>query len=235
MRFKHFLRIVLSPFTARIRAGALQGRLWVIASGTRFVRGGYEPTQSAAFQRLIQPGSVVFDVGAHVGYYSVLSSGLAGPSGKVFAFEPLPANLEYLRRHLELNHCKNVRVLTNCIGAASSMASFDDSRGSGVGRLANGGALQVQVRSLDEMIESGELPTPTFIKIDVEGAELEVLSGAKRLLLGHHPTVVLSTHGDDLDRSCMALLTEFGYDVEHLEGESDVLVAQVKAVAAVTA
>lgn len=143
MRFKHFLRIVLSPFTARIRAGALQGRLWVIASGTRFVRGGYEPTQSAAFQRLITPGSVVFDVGAHVGYYSVLSSGLAGPSGKVFAFEPLPANLEYLRRHLKLNDCKNVRVLRHCVGAASSMASFDDSRGSGVGRLSSGGALQV--------------------------------------------------------------------------------------------
>ncbi len=233
MRFKYLMKTLLSPFTARIRAGALQGRRWVIASGSRFVKGTYEPIQSEAFQRLIRPGSVVFDVGAHVGYYTVLSSVLAGTRGQVIAFEPLPANLKYLRRHLKLNDCANVRVLTNCVGEGSSIARFDDSHGTGVGHLANDGTLEVQVRSLDEMVESGELPIPTFIKIDVEGAELQVLKGAERLLRRHRPTLVLSTHSDDLDRTCLERLSEFGYDVEHLE--ADVLVARVKMAAAIAA
>ena len=233
MRFKYLMKTLLSPFTARIRAGALQGRRWVIASGSRFVKGTYEPIQSAAFQGLIQPGHVVFDVGAHVGYYTVLSSVLAGPSGQVIAFEPLPANLKYLRRHLKLNDCDNVRILTNCVGEGSSVARFDDSHGTGVGHLANEGSFEVQVRSLDEMVESGELPIPQFLKIDVEGAELLVLKGAERLLRRHHPTLVLSTHSDDLDRACLQRLSEFGYDVEHLE--PDVLVARTKIAAAVAA
>ena len=233
MRFKYLMKTLLSPFTAQIRAGALQGRRWVIASGSRFVKGTYEPIQSAAFQRLIQPGHVVFDVGAHVGYYTVLSSVLAGPSGQVIAFEPLPANLKYLRRHLKLNACDNVRILTNCVGEGSSIARFDDSHGTGVGHLANEGSFEVQVRSLDEMIESGELPIPQFLKIDVEGAELLVLKGAERLLRRHHPTLVLSTHSADLDRACLQRLSDFGYDVEHLE--SDVLVARTKMAAAIAA
>ena len=68
MRFKYLMKRLLSPFTARIRAGALQGRRWVIASGSRFLKGTNEPIQSAAFQRLIRPDSAVLDVGAHVGY-----------------------------------------------------------------------------------------------------------------------------------------------------------------------
>jgi FkbM family methyltransferase len=202
----------------------LQGRRWVIASGSRFLKGTYEPVQSEAFQRLINPGSVVFDVGAHVGYYTVLSSDLAGPRGRVIAFEPLPANLKYLRRHVRMNGCDNVRILTNCVGEGSAIARFDDSHGTGVGHLASEGTLEVQVRSLDEMVESGELPVPQFIKIDVEGAELLVLSGAERLLRRHRPTVVLSTHSDDLDCACLERLSEFGYEVEHLE--ADVLVAR---------
>ena len=233
MRFKYLVKSLLSPFTARIRKGALQGRRWVIASGSRFVKGTYEPIQSEAFQRLIRPGSVVFDVGAHVGYYTVLSSVLAGPRGQVIAFEPLPANLKYLRRHLQLNGCNNVRVLTNCVGKSSSIAHFDDSHGTGVGHLASEGTLEVQVRSLDEMIESGELPIPQFIKIDVEGAEMLVLSGAERVLRRHHPILILSTHGDELDRACLERLSKYGYDVEHLE--ADVLVARAKFASAVAA
>lgn len=233
MRFKYLMKSLLSPFTARIRSGALQGRRWVIASGSRFVKGTYEPIQSDAFRRLIRPGSVVFDVGAHVGYYAVLSSLLTGPGGQVIAFEPVPANLKYLRRHLRLNGCDNVRVLTNCVGEGSSIAKFDDSHGTGVGHLSASGTLDVQVRSLDEMIESAELPIPQFIKIDVEGAELLVLRGAERLLRRHRPTIVLSTHSDQLDRACLEQLTEFGYDVEHLE--PDVLVARAKMAAAIAA
>ena len=133
MRLKHLVKAALSPFTATIRSGPLQGRRWVVASGSRFIRGTYEPLQCAAFERLVRPGHVVFDVGAHVGFYTVLSSSLAGPAGRVVAFEPLPANLRYLRRHLALNGCANVTVVPICVGDREGTARFDDSGGTGVG------------------------------------------------------------------------------------------------------
>ncbi|HEX9562928.1 MAG TPA: FkbM family methyltransferase [Gemmatimonadaceae bacterium] len=217
MRFKHLMKGLVSPFTARIRGGALQGRRWVIASGSRFVKGTYEPLQSAAFQRHIKAGDVVFDVGAHVGYYTVLSSVLTGPTGQVISFEPVPLNLRYLRRHVRMNGCDNVRIVEVCVGDRSSTARFDDSHGTGVGHLSADGGLVVRVRAIDEMVASGEVPVPQFIKVDVEGAELLVLQGADSILRKHHPAIILSTHGDDLERESRERLSRLGYGVELLE------------------
>ncbi len=217
MRLKHLLKYALSPFTATIRTGALKGRRWVIASGSRFVRGTYEPRQCEVFQRLARPGGTVFDVGAHVGFYTVLSSQLTGPDGRVFAFEPLPANLRYLRRHCRINGCANVTVYEVAVGDRDGTARFDDSHGTGVGHLSSGGSLDVRVRALDAMIASGEVPVPDFIKVDVEGAELLVLDGAKRLLTDHLPVVVLSVHSDDLDRECRGKLASLGYTVTEVD------------------
>jgi FkbM family methyltransferase len=195
----------------------MQGQRWVVATGSRFIRGTYEPVQSAAFVRLVRPGDVVFDIGAHVGFYSVLSSRLAGPAGRVVAFEPLPGNLRFLRRHLALNACANVMVLEVCVGERSGTARFDDSHGTGVGHLSSGGALDVQVRALDELIAAGELPVPDLIKMDVEGAEVRVLQGAEQVLRASRPTLIVSTHGEELDRTCRDRLAGFGYHVERLE------------------
>lgn len=217
MRLKHLVKAALSPFTTTIRAGAMQGRRWVIASGSRFVRGTYEPRQCEAFQRLVRPGDVVFDVGAHVGFYTVLSSSLAGPGGRVYAFEPLPANLRYLRRHCALNRCTNVTIIEACIGDRAGTARFDDSHGTGVGHLAPGGTLEVQVRSLDELIASGEAPVPDVIKVDVEGAERLVLAGAESTLRQHHPVLILSVHSGELERDCREALAGFGYTVSTID------------------
>ena len=224
MRFKHLVKRLFSPFTLRIRAGALQGRRWIVTSGSRFLKGTYEPLQSQSFQQLLQPGEIVFDVGAHVGYYTVLSSVLVGPSGRVISFEPVAANLAYLRRHVLINECDNVSILPICVGDRAGTAQFNDSEGTGVGHLDDDGSLEVQVRPLDELIGSGELPVPQFIKIDVEGAEMQVLRGAEQLLSQHHPSLILSTHGDELDATCWSWLRDRGYDLDHLE--PDVIVAR---------
>lgn len=226
MRLKHLLKSALSPFTARIRGGALAGKRWVIASGSRFLRGQYEPVQAAAFQRLVRPGDVVFDVGAHVGFYTVLSSTLAGPTGRVFAFEPLPANLGYLRRHVALNQCTNVTIVPLAVGERAGAARFDDSHGTGVGHLAADGALEVQVASLDELVASGAVPAPRLIKMDVEGAEVMALDGAASVLATHHPTLILSVHSDALDDACRARLSALGYSIEEIERHVLVAIAR---------
>jgi FkbM family methyltransferase len=217
MRAKFLVKRLLSPFTSRIRSGPLQGKRWVLASGSRFVRGTYEPETCRAFERFVRPGHVVFDIGGHVGYFTVLSSQLTGSTGRVFTFEPLPTNLQYLRRHIQLNDCTNVSVMELCIGDQSGTAYFDDSHGTGVGHLSSSGKLQVRVRSLDEMIAADELPIPDVVKIDVEGAEMLVLEGAKSVLGAHHPVLILSTHSAELDRLCRERLARHGYACETIE------------------
>ena len=83
-----------------ILAGPLRGRWWLPATRGKLLRiylGTYEREQTALFRELIRPGHTVLDVGAHVGYYTVLASALAGPRGAVWAFEPNPANAGCLR------------------------------------------------------------------------------------------------------------------------------------------
>ena len=71
-----------------ILRGPLAGKKWLLASRINFFLGTYEPEQTQAFQEIVRPGSVVYDVGAHYGYYTLLASVLAGPAGRVLAFEP---------------------------------------------------------------------------------------------------------------------------------------------------
>ena len=98
----------------RILRGSLRGKQWLAESGGKVLRvlgGTYEPEQTRAFEELVKPGDTVLDVGAHVGYYTLLSSVLVGASGRVFAFEPNPRNYHYLDQHVYLNRCRNVTTV----------------------------------------------------------------------------------------------------------------------------
>src|SRR5580765_7484494 len=85
---KHALKSLLTPFTLRVRRGPLAGKKWIAASGIKFIKGTYEPRQTEVFLACVQEGDVVLDIGAHVGYYTVIAALRAGPRGRVFAFEP---------------------------------------------------------------------------------------------------------------------------------------------------
>ena len=92
----------------RIKAGPLKRKKWSVVSGGNFIRGLYEEFKTEALLKCIKPGDVIYDVGGHVGYYSILSSVLAGPTGKVFVFEPRPMNVAFLKRHVKFNGVENV-------------------------------------------------------------------------------------------------------------------------------
>jgi FkbM family methyltransferase len=197
-----------------IRGGPLKGKKLIVASGSRFIRGTYEPELTSLFIDLIRPGHIVYDIVAHIGYYTVLSSLLTGESGKVISFEPLPLNVGYLRRHIRANGCKNVKLVQACVGDSSCQGSFDNSRGTGVGHLAVHGTLTVHVISLDDMYQHGELQLPDLMKIDVEGAELMVLKGASSVLADGRPVILLSVHSETLRRECSEFLETAGYRLE---------------------
>ena len=230
MTLKDRIKLAFSGWTSRIKAGPLAGFRWISVSGGRFVRGTYEPDSTAVFLQHVRPGAVVFDIGAHVGYYSVLASHLAGATGKVFAFEPRPFNLKCLLRHRELNGLPQLQAFDVCVGAKAASARFESRTGSGTGHLAADGDLSVTVISLDDWLREGRLAPPDFVKIDVEGAEREVLSGAQEMLKSRRPKLLLSLHSVELNRWAQAHLRDHGYRLTYVQGTETSEAAEVLAI-----
>lgn len=194
--------------------GPLRGRLWLPFSRGKVLRlffGTYEADQTAMISNYLHPGSVFFDVGAAVGYYTVLAAPLVGPTGRVVSFEPDPQNAAYLKKHVAINRFRNVDVRQQAVGNRNGVAPFTCGSGTGTGHLVESGSTQVAICRIDDV--AGETGNPTHIKIDVEGAELEVLEGARKTLLASRPKLFLSTHGTEVQNACARYLTELGYEI----------------------
>lgn len=213
MSFKQAARALTRRLRLRVRRGANQGRLWSLPTRGSFLRGVYEQVLSEHVASTLRPGDVFWDVGAHFGWYTLLGSGAVGSAGQVYAFEPALSNLWYLRHHVAWNRCANVEVKPVALGREDGERSFGG-RGTGSGRLGMGND-RVQVRTLDGLVASGACRAPTYLKIDVQGAEAEVLEGAAQTL-GRAPdaALVLATHaqfGVTLHADCLALLRRLGW------------------------
>jgi hypothetical protein len=103
------LGLVPRGTTVRIIQGRLRGARWVVGAGTHGCwLGSYEQAKQILMETLVQPGGVAYDIGANAGFFTLLFSRLVGESGSVVAFEPLPANLRFLRQHLAKNDVRNV-------------------------------------------------------------------------------------------------------------------------------
>jgi len=137
----------------------------------------------AAFKAAVQPGATVLDVGANLGAYTVLFARWVGPQGRVIAFEPAPASRDGLERQLALNGAADrVAVRPEAVAAAGGVRPFRADAMQGDNRLnvgdAGPGVILVETTSLDEFCAREDV-NPDVIKIDVEGAELDVLRGAR--------------------------------------------------------
>lgn len=216
------LRLIPRGARFRILQGPLRGKKWIIDSGVHgYWLGTYEYDSRRRFEAVVERGAVVFDVGANVGFYSLLASVLAGPQGRVFAFEPLPRNVTYLREHLRLNAIENVTVYPAAVGAHSGVATFGLGTNPSTGHLSSAGELRVRVVQLDQLVLSGEIPPPDCMKVDVEGAEMDALLGAEGILQKVQPIVFLSTHNPQLHQDCVRLLLKHGYALEFLDDVAD--------------
>jgi FkbM family methyltransferase len=214
------LRFLPKDLAVPILQGRFKGMKWIVGSANHgYWIGSYEFQKRLLFERTIQEGSTVFDLGGFTGYYTLLASALVGPAGRVVVFEPLPRNLMYLHRHLALNKITNVTVIEAAVSDQNGTLSFQVGPSSAMGRLAEGGNLPVRAVSLDEMIESGELPEPQYLKVDVEGAEMQVLVGAARLIGRCHPTFFIDTHGKEEHMQCCHFLERLAYQLEAIDGK----------------
>lgn len=203
---------------ATIQRGAGKGlRFNTGRSNAGYLLGTTEPMVQMAFTQLVQPEMVVYDVGANVGFLTVIAARLVGPGGRVIAFEPLPENFEHIRHNASLNQMAQIIVRSEAVSDTDGTAQFQVSAEPTWGNLVDAGkqvrlqqgTIEVKVSCLDSLLASEELPSPDLIKIDVEGAEAKVLLGAADTLRRLRPLLLIELHGTN--QAIAKLLDEYAY------------------------
>jgi FkbM family methyltransferase len=196
-----------------ILSGPGRGSKWIArACEANSWYGTYERAKIGRLVKMLRPDTVFFDLGANAGYYSVIA---APRCRQVYAFEPLPESLGYLRRHIALNQLANCTAIEAAAGDFDGPVHFSKSFTKYEGQISDDGELSVVSVRLDTFCQTH--PAPDLLKIDVEGAELAVLRGAEQLLIERRPAIFLATHSNELDKQCRSFLTERGYKLEQLE------------------
>lgn len=149
----------------------------------------YERATTDLFKQLLLPGMVFVDVGANIGYFSLLAAKLVGTGGKIYAFEPESGNHGLLRKNIELNSYSNVQAIQKAVSNKSEstllfLSTLDSGSHSLYREAARGvqESVQVTTTTIDEFLESEGWPSIDLMKIDVEGAELGVLGGMENLV-----------------------------------------------------
>ena len=207
--------------------GPLRGCRYRVSchSGLSALYSGNERIHQKCFSRLINPGDTVIDVGANWGVHTLLMSKLVGPSGRVIAIEPDPNAVSDLRFNQRLNGCENITV--NQVAAADSEGEIalylakssslntieSDRQQAGLSEK-----LMVKVTRLDSIVEDLKLGNLCLIKIDVEGAESQVLQGAESILRNQRPYFVIDLHTPEQDLSVAGILIAHRYRLQRPEG-----------------
>jgi len=170
----------------------------------------YEPSPEYA----VHHGDVVIDVGAQQGIYSCLAAQKAGPSGKVVAFEPHPANFRILIANKRRNRLTNILplpyALSNQDGEVRLYEHPLHSTGHSLVFQQNRSGIRVRCLTLDRALEELSIRKVDLLKIDVEGAALAVLAGGRNTLSRYRPRLVIETE-DENPESIANFLREFGY------------------------
>ena len=200
---------------ARVRLGPLRGmRLDIdVRVQADVIVGAYERRLSRYVRGILRPGDTAFDVGSHLGYFGILMATVVGPSGTVVCFEPDPGLHEALEGNVSRNRAlipADVSVARLAVGAAPGKTAFEAGGHSTRGRLSDTGGVEVDVITLDDAVE--RFGRPRFVKVDVEGHELDVLHGGKGALASKETVFGIEIHSDELGRDCRSLLERAGYD-----------------------
>ena len=170
----------------------------------KLIHGEFEAAELKFVGRFLERGMTALDIGAHHGLHTLLAAKRVGREGRVLAFEPSERECLRLRKHLQVNQCRNVRVLQYALGSEQKNADFylaegrhDFCNSLRLPEVADAlRKTRVEVRRLDQALEETGNPRADFVKLDVEGGELEVLAGARRLL-ERRPRPVLLVEVED--------------------------------------
>ena len=186
------------------------------AENLAYLLGTHEPHLQKIIRQYVESGDTVYDIGANVGYVSLSFAKWVGPRGRVIAFEPVPSNVNSLRENIKINRLDNIQLLdlaaSDRCGEAVIRIAENLSTASMVWHRHDPLSVELAIKtvSIDELVDSGSLDSPTFVKIDVEGAEGSVLTGMRRTVAACRP--VLFIECSDAGREITwSLLQELGY------------------------
>jgi FkbM family methyltransferase len=210
---------------ARVQQGVGAG-LWLELNprtGQHYLHGEVEPLVQTVLTEHLKPGMVFYDLGANIGFFSLIAARLVGETGKVFSFEPDPEVTSRLHRNIERNGFTNVKVIEAGIWSESGLVRFIAADGSspdrGVGRFVAGdcgsAGISTQCVALDDFVCSA--PPPDVIKCDVEGAEVEVFCGAENLLTSRHPLILCEMHSEANDTLLRERFGRLGYVLKSMD------------------
>jgi FkbM family methyltransferase len=166
----------------------------------------HEPHEARLVRRLLRPGDVIVDIGAHIGFFTLIGAAQVGTAGRVHAFEPVPANFTTLERNVRRNGIQNVTLnrvaVTDRSGRVTLGLDAERLVGKSTGDFTIGGAfgaVEAPAVSLDAYLERiGESRPLRLVKMDVEGLEPQVLAGAERTLAEMPPHAVLFEQNAEL-------------------------------------
>lgn len=175
--------------------------------------GEFSPGESRLFRQVLRPGQTVVEVGANIGAHTVELSQLVGPRGAVIAFEPQQIVFQTLCANLALNNCANVSAYPLALGAAPGTILVPRLRPD---HDNNFGGLSLQgitagERTMLVPLDQFDLPACHFLKIDVEGMEVEVLRGAAATIAAHRPVIYAENDRAERSAELVALLRGWNY------------------------
>lgn len=189
------------------------------------VYGNFERHEREALTGQVRAGTTAVDIGANVGLYALELSKAVGDQGSVIAIEPWPDNVRQLTQTIARNVIPNIHVLPCAVGSKPSVVEMYGGRDPAYvtsvptnGRSTYPVVQRVTQRTLDELWVDAGKPTVSVVKIDVEGAELEVLKGARTVLTSCHPTLLCEANSKEKLRLLTAYLTGLGYGMKQPPG-----------------
>ena len=202
------------------------------------IDGTYDQFIFEAASTSAKSDAVVYDIGAHFGYTTLVFSNLFA-SGEVIAFEPNPHNFNQLERNLGKNNLfDRVSIRNHALGNSNSNVEFvfsdnlwsSQSSGSYVREVnpplpetqySSFKAMKVPLQTIDSLLDNAEIKPPNLMKIDAEGSEYSILLGAKRCLEVYQPTLLIEVHNITALFNCMTFLNDLGYDVSMIDEENN--------------
>jgi FkbM family methyltransferase len=187
----------------------------------RFWVGDYEERVQEVLATRLKPGFVVYDVGAHIGFLSLIAARLVGSKGKVFAFEADPENASKIQEHIEANSFRTISVVASPVWSSNKRVSFtraSENSGRFVGKVSD------EAEGMDGFSELAitldgfgrENAWPDFIKMDIEGGEVESLRGASHIFESVKPFLVLEVHNGKAEEHVRHWFRNWEYDYNWL-------------------
>lgn len=187
------------------------------------------PVQHALADKL-KLGDVFYDIGANVGFFTVIAAKLVGEKGFVYAFEPVPENVTCIQSNIKSNNFSNVNLDTRAVSSHTGKGELILADYSGGATLSEAdkppdmkGVIPVDLVSIDDLMADHKMRPPSLVKIDVEGAELSVLLGMKQTIQEYKPMLIYEVDDGNEDRfqqkqeECDNFVTNCGYTLERLE------------------